>query len=457
MELSLRMSARLRLRQGAELAAIAALRPLHALMLAPDICFLTTLAIMLFRPPDLQFYSLDRIAFFILIFVITLRIFLLRQPIQILRPVTWPMLGLLLLALSELLGQRYDPSTWSLFAAKWVVPFVLYHLAGFVFGSTASLRTFELFVLLVLAYLSLIAIFFLLDAKLLIFPRYILDESLGIQVDRARGPFLQAVANGVTLNLLGLLALNSFRRGSLRGFCALLFLIAFPLAILATKTRAVWTSCAGSILILLLLTRDSRVRRACLCLALGGIIAILAVTLFGDPVGSMNDRLKERGPVEFRMEMYEVGWEMFLDKPLFGWRAEDIQREIGRRVSDFHPELFLFHNTYLEIAVEHGSVGLAFYVWVFVDLFRLGRVRAASASSAQNGFMDAEFRSLWPVLVGVYLLNASLVVMNYQFVNGLLFTIAGILASQNRRADAHPQASYILDDQVSGKEELLFT
>jgi len=36
--------------------------------------------------------------------------------------------------------------------------------------------------------------------------------------------------------------------------------------------------------------------------------------------------------------------------------------------------------------------------------------------------------------VAVYLLNGSFVVMNYQFVNGLLFTIAGILAAQNRRA-----------------------
>jgi hypothetical protein len=38
------------------------------------------------------------------------------------------------------------------------------------------------------------------------------------------------------------------------------------------------------------------------------------------------------------------------------------------------------------------------------------------------------------VLVGVYLVNAALVVMNYQFVNGLLFTMAGMLAAQQRRA-----------------------
>jgi len=29
--------------------------------------------------------------------------------------------------------------------------------------------------------------------------------------------------------------------------------------------------------------------------------------------------------------------------------------------------------------------------------------------------------------------NATFVVMNYQFVNGLLFTMAGMLSAQNRR------------------------
>jgi hypothetical protein len=41
---------------------------------------------------------------------------------------------------------------------------------------------------------------------------------------------------------------------------------------------------------------------------------------------------------------------------------------------------------------------------------------------------------LWPILLAVYWVNAGLVVMNYQFVNGLLFTLAGMLAAQQRRA-----------------------
>ena len=249
---------------------VTAFRPLHALVAAPAILFLTTLAVMLFRPPDLQFYWLDRIAFLLLLFVVLLRALTLRRRATIAHPAMWPMIALLLLGLTSLLAQPYDSQSWSVFAAKWVVPFALYHLAGSVFDNAASLRRFETFTLVVLGYLCLIAILFLLGAREFIFPRYILDEGLGIHADRARGPFLQAVANGVTLNLLGLIALDSFRRGRLKGLPALLLAIALPLAILATQTRGVWLSFAGCIPILLFLSPSKRVRRACLCLILAG-------------------------------------------------------------------------------------------------------------------------------------------------------------------------------------------
>ncbi|PYK08052.1 MAG: hypothetical protein DME65_14895, partial [Verrucomicrobia bacterium] len=160
-----------------------------------------------------------------------------------------------------------------------------------------------------------------------------------------------------------------------------------------------------------------------------------------DSMGSSFDaRLEERGPVEFRLAVYQAGWEMFLDKPVAGWGAENIQPELAKRITDFHQEAFFFHNTYLEIAAEHGLLGLLLYLWMVVALFRLGRKPLASAFSPHGRFLDGPFRGLWPVLLGVYLLNASLVVMNYQFVNGLLFTIAGMLAAQNRALEARIHA-----------------
>ena len=85
--------------------------------------------------------------------------------------------------------------------------------------------------------------------RALIFPGYIVDENVGIHADRARGPFLQAVANGMTINMLALLALDSSRRQRLRGVLAMSFFFAVPIAVLATKTRAVWLAFAGSVIV----------------------------------------------------------------------------------------------------------------------------------------------------------------------------------------------------------------
>jgi len=166
---------------------------------------------------------------------------------------------------------------------------------------------------------------------------------------------------------------------------------------------------------------------------LAGGIGLAAVVTLSDRNDSLTDRLEERGPVIFRMEIYQAGWEMFLQKPLAGWGAVDMQTELSKRISDFHQEQFFFHNTYLEIVVQYGLVGLALYLWIVVDLFKLRR-RLRPIATTDSSFLDQEFRTtLWPLLLGVYLLNASFVVMNYQFVNGFLFTLAGLLVAQDRR------------------------
>jgi len=84
------------------------------------------------------------------------------------------------------------------------------------------------------------------------------------------------------------------------------------------------------------------------------------------------------------------------------------------------------------LLVEHGVLGLALYVWLMWELLRLGRCRIPRGES--NGLLNHQFHAMWPVLLGVYWVNASVVVMNYQFVNGLLFTMAGMLAAQRHRA-----------------------
>ena len=407
-------------------------RPLQALMTVPVMLFLIALTAMLFRPADHRFHSYDRFAFILLIFVVLVRSWVTQMPIRIAGPVVVPLSALLLLALYDALTQPYDAETWGVLAAKWLVPLGLYILAGYVFEDDESRRNLEIFSLATLAYLCAIAILFLDGAKDFIFPRYILDEGLGIHADRARGPFLQAVANGLSLNMLGLLALDSFRRHQLPRPLAIVLLVALPLAIVATKTRAVWLSFAASILWLMFFSPSRCLRRTSLCLVLGGGLVFTGLLTLDSSHISLRDRLAESGPVTFRMAVYEAGWKMFQEKPLLGWGSREMQTELSNQITEFHQEQFFFHNTLLEILVEYGLLGLALYLWLILDLFRLGRERHRLRDTGT--FVDEHFRALWPLIVAVYLLNGCFVVMNYQFVNGILFTLAGILAAHNRRA-----------------------
>ena len=414
-------------------AAKLALRPLQALVSAPSLLFLAALTAMLLRHPDVRFYEIDRVAFGLLVAGAVGRAVVFRQPLFVMERASWPMLVLIFLALASVVGRPFDSETWSLLAAKYVVPFTLFHLARLVFTEEKRFRQFEIFALIVLAYLCFTAIAFLVDAKSLIFPRFILDESLGFHADRARGPLLQAVANGVSLNLLGLLALHAYRRGSVRGVKAVL-LAAVPVAILATMTRAVWLSFAGTVLALISISGNRTLRRAGVGIVLVAA-AGLAVVLSSRELGSaLSDRLEERGPLEYRQAVYVGAWEMFLERPLTGWGFNQMPAELPRHVSGYKEKLLYPHNTYLELLVEDGIVGLALYLWLMWELWRLGR--GAVPAEDHGGFLDAEFHRLWPILLGVYWVNAAVVVMSYQFVNGLLFTVAGMLAAQRRRARA---------------------
>lgn len=414
-------------------AIAAALRPLQILMAAPSWLFLLALTAMLLRPPDVRFYQIDRVAFGLVVVGVSSRAIWLRQRLFAMEGATWPMIGLTLLALISLAGQPFDHEAWSLLASKCIVPFTLFHLAGMVFSEERHFRQFEMFAVIVLAYLSFTAIAFLCGMDWLIYPKFILDESLGFHADRARGPLLQAVANGVSLNLLGVLAWHAYRRGSVRGAKMVLLLLSVPVAIFATMTRAVWVTFAMTVLASIVLSKSRALLMAGIAVAVPAmaVLAILfASTEFG---GTVNDRLQERGPVDYREAVYAGGWDMFRERPWLGWGFHQMPGELPRHVSGYSEKVLYPHNTYLELLVEHGIVGLALYLWLMVELWKLRR--GPISAHEQRGFLNADFHRLWPVLLLVYWINGAVVVMSYQFVNGLLYSMAGMLAAQRRRGE----------------------
>jgi O-antigen ligase len=398
------------------------LRPLHLGLAFPSILYVAAMTIFLFRPPDLSSFYADRIAFGILVFFVALRTMALRDKLPFFAGLSLPMLGLVALAVFRALREPFDAQTWGIIASKFIVPFALFHLAVLVFRGASQRRHFEIFVIFALAYLVFIAIAFLADTRSLIFPRFILDESLGFHADRARGPFLQAVANGVSLNILGILviALPQARKTVVR----LLWLV-LPLAVLATMTRAVWISFAVSTIVLGFRLVERRLQAVCALLTVAGLMVGLAIGLGNHSLKTaLWDRTGERGPVEARLAVYGAGWAMFQERPFTGWAPGGMYAELARRMEGYHLRTFYVHNTYLALLVEFGVPGLALYGILFFNLFRL----SWHSPPGESGPV-ASLRKVWPILLSVYLFNAFFVDMAYQFVIGLMFTVAGMLCA----------------------------
>ncbi len=234
--------------------------------------------------------------------------------------------------------------------------------------------------------------------------------------------------------MLGIVAWHAYRRGSSRGLTTFVLLGSLPIAVLATMTRAVWLSFAGAVLALVMGSKNKRWRRkACVALVAIAIVGTVVVLSCHELTGSLSDRFEEQGPVDFRKAVYAGGWDMFFEHPLMGWGFHQMPAELPRFVTGYEERVLYPHNTYLELLVEQGIVGMALYLWVMWELWRLGR--GAIPAEERDGFLNRDCHRIWPIILTVYWVNAGLVVMSYQFVNGLLFSMAGMLAAQRRRAE----------------------
>jgi O-antigen ligase len=203
-----------------------------------------------------------------------------------------------------------------------------------------------------------------------------------------------------------------------------------PLAVLATMTRAVWISFAVSAIVLGFRLIKRRLQAACTLLAVVSVAIGLAIGLSNTSLKSaLWDRTGERGPVEARLAVYDAGWAMFRERPLTGWAAGGMYAELARRMEGYHLRTYYVHNTYLALLVEFGVPGLALYCILFFNLFRL----AWHGPPGERGPVAALCK-VWPIVLSVYLFNACFVDMAYQFVIGLVFTVAGMLCASEESA-----------------------
>lgn len=306
-----------------------------------------------------------------------------------------------------------------------LIPFLSFLLAPIVFN-TQERRTILLGVLTICgAYLSLTALAEATGAHALVWPSYIVDPSVGIHADRARGPFVEAGALGLALWGCGVaaLVLASDPPRPWHRPAGLVVAALCVLGVVFSLTRADWLAAAISVVVTLVASRELRrfvvpVILSCVLLVAGALAVV--------PNLSQKVRVREQtqSPVWDRLNSDAAAIRMVEAKPLlgFGWDSFADKSPPYYRISATYPltSVGVLHNVFLSNAAELGLVGTL--LW----LVALGVAIGAPIVRPPPPGMRAWRTGLLAIAL-MWIVVANFAPLANVFPNLLLWTWAGVL------------------------------
>lgn len=317
-----------------------------------------------------------------------------------------------------------------------VVPFALFFVAPAAFR-TERQRLYLLATLVALgAYLGVIAVLEVTGPEALVIPHYITDPNVGIHADRARGPFVEAGANGLALFICGVagaIGLRMFRSNWARvaaGSVALLSAV----GVVLTLTRQVWLAAAAGTIVALAFAPSLR---RYLPLAVAGLVTVALGTLFFVPDLSKkaDERAGDKSPVWDRLNSDKAAAQMVEQRPLlgFGWGTFGARSPDYYRVAKDYPltAVSSVHNVFLSNAAELGLLGALLWLGASLVAF-LGPMRGRAPPGLEL------WRAGLVAVVVAWVVQANFTPLSYAFPNSMLWLWAGVasvgLASSPARA-----------------------
>jgi putative inorganic carbon (HCO3(-)) transporter len=332
--------------------------------------------------------------------------------------------ALLSAAFASTIGDR--AALFGLLDRYGIVPFILFAVAPAAFPDARRRRILLGTLTVVGAYLVYVSILAKLGPRSLVFPDYIVDPSIGIHADRARGPFVESVANGLALFECGVaavfLSLTSIDRRVRIG--AGLVAAGSALCIVLTVTRSVWVGSAVGLLAALLVTQQTR---RLLVPTVGAVVAMILLAFAFVP-GLRDDasfRESDQRPIWDRENANAAAVRMIEERPIvgFGWFTFTAKSPLYQRLSDNHiltRSGLEEHNVFLSNAVELGLLGTA--------LWGVALFAAIGTAILRRGPPELGWWRVALVAIAVqWFVVANFVPLGYAFPNALLWLWAGVV------------------------------
>jgi O-antigen ligase len=318
-------------------------------------------------------------------------------------------------------------------------PFLVFAIAPTVFRTEQARRILLGTLIATGAYLSLTALFEKLKVTALIWPSYIANPWIGLHYGRSRGPFAEAVANGLALYACAVAAGIAFvmwRRPAHKAFAAALCGLCI-VGVELTVTRAVWLGAIVGTAMVIVVARP--LRRFIVPAVAGGLcIVVGAFALIPGLATQAHNRQKDQSPVWERRNSNAAALRMIEQRPLVGvgWYRHNESAEPFFRINPSFPlsgERAGMHNVFLTYAVDLGLVG--FGLWLLATMLAFG---GAMRGRAPPGLRP--WRIGLGAAVACYIVSGVAGPLEYVYPTLLAWTWAGV-AYGRRSADPREGAA----------------
>jgi putative inorganic carbon (hco3(-)) transporter len=257
-----------------------------------------------------------------------------------------------------------------------IMPFLAFLTAPLAFRTPEQRRVLLVALVALGAYLGLTTIFEMIKLDALVWPKYIVDPNFGIHRGRGRGPFADAVANGLALFTCAAacgIAVATWRDRRARAVAIAVGLLCIAGTFLCLE-RSVWIGAVLGTTVAMLAIRGLWRYFLPVVAAIAVVIAASLAFLPGLSA-TVHDRLHNNMTIWDRQNLTRAAVNMLEVKPLFGFGWSRFQSDSA----DYFEQAFDYpltatgagvHNTPLTYAVELGLAGMT--LWLLGILLGVG-------------------------------------------------------------------------------------
>jgi O-antigen ligase len=344
------------------------------------------------------------------------------------------------------------------FLSAYGIPFFTFFISKNIIDDKHRIKKLFIFLSVIGLYLGLTGIFEYFQLRQFIFPDIIMHAHQGVGIGRARGPFLNPAANGSVIGMIIFPTFLLFLKESKKWkkWFYIISLACLNAAPIFTLTRSAWVGFLVAILIVPIFM--PRMRKAFLIsLVVLSIASLLLINFAGTKrktftnegelyikgnaslIDKIVSRTTTQSTVTARIDLYKMGFVMFLDRPFVGhgYNAFQQSREAyGANMLLLANEKFTqvarIHDTLVALLIDIGLFGVSIYLFIIFNILNV--CRKLYNKLPRYGFLGKDLVVICTGTFIVYLISSEMYdIRFYYFPNSLFYCLAGIMAGLYQR------------------------